>query len=80
MSVKKDSIALTKIGLNTKAATEMLPVRVLEVNTTAEFGSFEYEHAVTAAVLAAKRAEQEGLQEQQSNSHGCSGSINEKEK
>jgi hypothetical protein len=55
-------------GLKTKKSSEALPVRTIEVNTDAPFGSFAYELAVTAACLAAKAKEQAELQQQNQKS------------
>ena len=52
-------------GLGTKKATETLSVRIITVDTDAEFGSFEYERAVIAAALAAKAKEQAEFQDKQ---------------
>ena len=62
MSVRKDSLTVTKIGLNTNSATESLPVRVITVDSDAPFGSDTHKRAVTAAALAVKRAEQARLE------------------
>jgi hypothetical protein len=58
----------SKFGLNTAKATEFLPVRVIEVNSDAKFGTVAYEEAVRLACLKAKQAEQEAFLKEQNAS------------
>ena len=52
-------------GLGTKKATETHPVKVINVDSDAKFGTVAYEEAVRLACLAAKAEDQRRLEVEQ---------------
>jgi hypothetical protein len=60
--MQRKQLVTSKFALNTNRGSDTMSVRIVEVDTDALLGTNAYDFAVSAACIAAKRAEQEELE------------------